>query len=63
MIQEGNRQVIVRQWGFLYGLPKIYKKDVPLIPILLMVNLAQHKLAKFLNVLLNPVLEFSFLIL
>ena len=41
----------------MYGLPKIHKKDAPLRPILSMVNSAQHKLAKFLNDQLYPVLE------
>ena len=41
----------------LYGLPKIHKNDIPLRPILSMVNSAQHKLAKFLNYSLEPVLK------
>ena len=39
----------------LYGLPKIHKKDVPLRPILDMVNSPYHALAKWLVGLLGPV--------
>ena len=46
----------------MYGLPKMHKKDVPLRPILSMVHSAQHKLAKFLNDQLYPVLEHFLLI-
>ena len=42
----------------LYGLPKIHKNDIPLRPILSMVNSAQHKLAKFINYQLEPVLKY-----
>ena len=42
----------------LYGLPKINKKNIPLMPILSMVNSAQRKLAKFLNSSLEPVLKY-----
>ena len=42
----------------LYGLPKVHKKDVPLRPILSMVGSAQHKLAKWLVRLLEPVIKF-----
>ena len=41
----------------MYGLLKLHKKGVPLRPILSMVNSAQHKLAKFVNDQLCPVLE------
>ena len=41
----------------LYGLPKLHKENIPLRPILSMVKSAQHKLAKFLNFQLQPVLE------
>ena len=41
----------------MYGLPKIYKQDVPCRPILSMIGSAQHELAKFLAALLQPVLE------
>ena len=40
----------------MYGLPKTHKKDVPLRPILSMTASAQHKLAKYLSYLLEPVL-------
>ena len=40
-----------------YCLPKTYKKDVPLRPILSVVGLAQHELAKFLLATLQPVLD------
>ena len=40
----------------LYGLPKTHKPDVPLRPILSMISSPQHKLAKYLNVLLQPVI-------
>ena len=42
----------------MYGLPKIHKENIPLRPILSMVNSAQHKLAKFLNMTLEPVLKY-----
>lgn len=42
----------------LYGLPKVHKNDVPLRPILSMINSAQHKLAKWLVKLLEPVIKF-----
>ena len=41
----------------LYGLPKTHKAGVPLRPILSMVASPQHKLAKHLNCLLQPVVE------
>ena len=41
----------------MYGLPKVHKKDVPLRPILSMVGSVQHKLAKWLAELLQPVLN------
>ena len=41
----------------LYGLPKTHKTDVPLRPILSLVGSAQHKVAKFLNFVLEPVSE------
>ena len=41
----------------LYGLPKTHKNGVPLRPILSMIKSAQHKLAQWLNVVLEPVLE------
>ena len=41
----------------LYGLPKIHKENIPLRPILSMVNSEQHKLAKFLDLSLEPVLK------
>ena len=41
----------------LYRLPKIHKHDIPLRLILYMVNSAQHKLEKFLNFQLEPVLN------
>ena len=39
----------------LYGLPKTHKPEVPLRPILSLVGSAEHKLARFLNNLLEPV--------
>ena len=39
----------------MYGVPKIHKDDVPLRPILSMVNAPQHKIAKWLAELLKPV--------
>ena len=39
----------------LYGLPKTHKEGTPLRPILSMLSSPQHKLAKFLNELLQPV--------
>ena len=41
----------------LYGVPKIHKKDVPLRPILSMINAPQHEMAKWLAELLKPVLK------
>ena len=41
----------------LYGLPKMHKKGVPMRPILSMTKSPQHNLARFLNVLLEPVLN------
>ena len=41
----------------LYGLPKTHKQGIPLRPILSLVGSAQHKLAKFLNFMLQPVTE------
>ena len=41
----------------MYGISKTHKKDVPLRPILSMVSLAQHELAKFLSAILQPVLD------
>ena len=43
----------------MYGLPKTYKKDVPLRPILSMTGSAQRQLAKWLTFLLDPVLQLS----
>ena len=40
----------------MYGLPKTYKKDVPLRPILFMTGSAQHQLAKYFSSLFEPVL-------
>ena len=42
----------------LYELPKLHKPDVPLRPILSMIRSPQHKIAKYLNVLLEPVLQY-----
>lgn len=39
----------------LYGLPKVHKPDVPVRPILSMVNTPTHKLAKWLVEILRPV--------
>ena len=41
----------------LYGLPKTHKPGVPLRPILSMIGSPQHKLAKYLNSLLDPVIK------
>ena len=41
----------------MYGLPKIHKPNVPLRPILSMIGLAQHELAKWLSEVLDPVLQ------
>ena len=40
----------------LYGLLKLHKQDIPLLPILSMINSPQHGLAKFLNTMLEPVI-------
>lgn len=39
----------------MYGLPKVHKNNVPVRPILSMTGSAQHKLAKWLNTVLEPV--------
>lgn len=44
-------------WSRLYGLPKTHKDNVPVRLILSMVASVQHKLAKWLTVLLQPVQE------
>ena len=41
----------------MHGLPKGYQKDIPLCPILSMIGSVQHKLAKFLINLFQPVLQ------
>ena len=41
----------------LYGLPKTHKLGNPLRPILSMISSPQHKLARYLNDLLSPVLK------
>ena len=56
-VQEAIRPV-GSQLPRLYGLPKTHKEGVPLRPILSMTNSVQHKLAKWLTRLLEPVLEF-----
>ena len=40
----------------MYGLPKLHKQDVPLRPILSMINAPQHAMAKWLTEVLQPVL-------
>ena len=42
----------------LYGLPKTHKEGAPLRPILSMIGSSQHKVAKWLAQLLDPVLKF-----
>ena len=41
----------------LYDLPKLHKEGTPLRPILYMIKFPQHGLAKYLNGLLEPVLQ------
>ena len=41
----------------LYGLPKTHKPNCPLRPILSMVGTSQHKIAKYLVSILQPVLD------
>ena len=43
----------------IHGFSKIHKRDVPCHPILSMIESAQHELAKFLAVLMQPVLELT----
>ena len=54
-------QEIIRPTGSvrprMYGLPKIHKTGTPLRPILAMIGSCQHKLAKWLTMVLQPVLE------
>ena len=40
-----------------YGVPNTHKPDVFLRPILFMIGLSQHQLAKYLSALLQPVIE------
>ena len=47
----------------IYGLPKLHKKAVRLRPILSMIYSPQHKISKFLNCLLQPVLNSTILIM
>ena len=42
----------------LHELPKLHKPDVSLRPILSMIRSPQHTIAKYLNVLLEPVLQY-----
>ena len=42
----------------LYGLPKLHKPNVPLRPILSMMRSSHHKIANYLNVLLESVLQY-----
>ena len=41
----------------MYGVPKIHKADIPLRPILSMINSPQHELAKLLTEILQPVVN------
>ena len=41
----------------MYGVPKIHKADIPLRPILSMINSPQHELAKWLTEILQPVVN------
>ena len=41
----------------IYGFHKLHKKAVSRRPVLSMINSPQHKIAKFLSFLLEPVLE------
>ena len=42
----------------MYGLPKLHKQQVLFRPTLSMIKYPQHKLARFLNSLLEPVLTY-----
>ena len=42
----------------MYGLPKVHKDNTPMRPILAMIKSPQHNLAKWLNHILSPVLDF-----
>ena len=42
----------------MYDLPKLHKQQIPFRPILSMIKSPHHKLAKFLNSLLEPVLTY-----
>ena len=42
----------------MYGLPKLPKQQIPFRPILSMIKSPQHKLARFLNFLVEPVLTY-----
>ena len=42
----------------MYGLPKLHKPNIPFRPIQSMIKSPQHKLARFLNFLLEPVLAY-----
>ena len=41
----------------MYGLPRVHKPSVPPRPILSMIGSSQHELAKWLSILLQPVLD------
>ena len=50
-------QLTVSQGPRMYGLPKAHKPSVQLRPILSMIGLSQHALAKWLSVLFQPLLD------
>ena len=52
-----NIQLTGSQRPRMYGLPKTHKGSVPLRPILSMIGLSPHELAKWLCTILQPVLD------
>ena len=48
--------------GKLYGMAKVYKPDIPLKPVVSMINTPEYKLAKFLDRLIKPHIPDRFLL-
>jgi Reverse transcriptase (RNA-dependent DNA polymerase) len=44
----------------LYGLPKVHKEGVPMRPVLSMIRTSQYEIAKFLDVMLKPLIPKGF---
>ena len=48
--------------GKLYGMAKVHKPDIPLRPVVSMINTPEYKLAKFLDGLIKPHIPDRFLL-